>query len=157
IDPMQIVEIDDVHAEALQARLTARLHAFGSPVHFTRRSAAGRRYQAELGRQDDLAAAIANRAANEDLVPAPAIAVGGVNQRHAEIERALQRARRLFVVAGPVALRHAHATETDRRNGESAGSELSQLHRRKTTLQFAAVRPMTRVIGLLMFAVAVAA
>src|SRR5262249_44465187 len=139
IDAMQIVEVDHLHSEALQARLTAWLHALGSCVHLARRPAAGRRHEPELARQDDLAAPIANDPADEDLVRAFAVRVGRVDQRHAEIERTVERALGFLVVARAVTLRHAHAAKADRRHREPAGPELSQLHGGKTTLQFAAI------------------
>src|ERR1700687_2662089 len=57
-----------------------------------------------------------------------AVHVGGVEKCDAELERAMKRRDRLLFVAVPVKIRHAHATETDRRNDRSAASKFALFH-----------------------------
>ena len=97
VGEMHLVKIDPVCLEPLQARLGG----FGDVAG---RRAAGARLlhrQAELGRQHDVLAARAENAA-EKLFRAALVAVGvsGVDQRDAEIERAVHHAlRRLEIGA----------------------------------------------------------
>src|SRR5207237_1554336 len=90
---------------------------------------AGRRHQAELAREDNALSAVAYAAADERLVGALAVRVGRIDQRHAEVERPMKRSDGFVVVERAVALRHAHAAETQRGHCEAACSERSTLHR----------------------------
>ena len=90
---MQVIEVDRVHAEPLQARLATGAHALGPRIDLCCRPAAGWRNEAELGGQDDLVAAGANRAADEPFIGAAlAVGIGRVDQRDAEVEGAMDRA-----------------------------------------------------------------
>ena len=120
---MEIVHVDHLHAEAREAGFARWPDALGPAINFGRRTArAGN--EPELARQHDLVSAPANRPADERLVRALAVRVGRIEERHAEIERTMDRADGFVVVAGAVALRHAHAAQADRRNCRSARAEL---------------------------------
>jgi hypothetical protein len=93
---MDLVEVDEVGAEALQARVDLRedglprqAHAIGALVHPL----------VDLGRDHDLAAprVVEQRAADDLLARAGGVDVGGVEEVDAEVERLLQErsARRL--------------------------------------------------------------
>jgi len=60
----------------------------------------------------------------------PAIArhVRGVEERHAEVQRPLDRGDRLVVVAGTVELGHAHAAEAEGGDGELRAAEGAHVH-----------------------------
>ena len=61
-----------------------------------------------------------DRAADEHLVVPGAVHVGGVEERDAELERAVDGRDRLVPVARAVALAHAHAAEALRGDGQTA-------------------------------------
>ena len=72
-------------------------------------------HEPALGGQEDVVAAAGDRPADELLVRVRPVHVGGVEQRHAELERAVDGRDRLRLVAlgGPVGPGHAHAAEAD--------------------------------------------
>src|SRR5262249_53765866 len=83
---------------------------------------------AELRRDDRLVAAADDRLADEPLVLAHAVHIGGVEQRHAEIERVADRPNRLPLVdVAAVVGREAEAAEADGRDGEAAPAQLTAL------------------------------
>src|SRR4029079_11583251 len=83
---------------------------------------------AALGGELRVAAAFADRAADEPLVRPGAVHRGGVEKGHADVERAMDRADRFLVVPRPITLRHAHAPEADRGNLEPALSQFTSCH-----------------------------
>ena len=68
---------------------------------------------AELRRELHLVAAAGDRPADQHLVVPGAVDVGGVEERDAELERAVDRGDRLVPVAVAVALAHPHAAEPE--------------------------------------------
>ena len=70
-----------------------------------------------------------DRLADQFLVVVRSVDLGGVDQRHALIDRVAQHADHVGAVAGvrPVALRHPHRTEADGRHVEAL-SECSPVH-----------------------------
>src|SRR5579875_2604528 len=83
---------------------------------------------AELGRQHDLVAARADRLADQPLVGVRPVDVGGVQQRHAQVQGAVDGGDRLLFVGDAVELRHAHAAEALGRDGQSLASKLALIH-----------------------------
>src|SRR6266849_4866408 len=130
IDAMLIVKIDSVGAEALQTGFASGADVFGTPGYFAPGRIIGISHDSELGRDCYFVAPAANRFADQFLVAMRSVSVGGIPEGDAELERALQRVHRLRIVAGPVKIRHAHASESERRYGKAASSEVSYFHRR---------------------------
>ena len=56
-----------------------------------------------------------------------AVDLGGVEERHAELDGSLEGGERLRIVAGAVGLAHAHASQPERRNLEALFSQLALL------------------------------
>src|SRR5690348_4495219 len=128
VDAMQVVQIDDVGAEARQARVAARLDVVRPAVDVAHGGSGGAD-NATLGGKDDIAAPPAERTADQLFVRAAAIHVSGIEKRDAEIDCPMNRPYRFLVVGHAVALRHAHAAKADRRHGQPAASKLPLLHR----------------------------
>ena len=84
--------------------------------------------EAGLGGEHDLVAAAGERAADELLVRERAVHVGGVEERDAELERAMDHRERLRVVTGAVGPAHPHAAESDRADRDAARAESPLLH-----------------------------
>jgi hypothetical protein len=120
-----VVEVDVIDAEPLQARVARLAHVLGLAVD---PALAVDDLDRELGREHDLIALAFDRLADEHFVRIRPVHVGGVEQRHAELERAVDHVRRLVVVARAVERRHAHAAEADRADLE--GTQLAMLHAR---------------------------
>ncbi len=119
IDAMLVVEIDHVDAEPLEAGLAGGLHIGRAAVDSV--GAARLLRLAELGGEHDLGApAAGQRLAEQRLVVAPAIHVGTVEEGDAAIERVMDDADRLGVVALAVGAGERHAAEPDREDGERA-------------------------------------
>ena len=130
VDAMLLVEVDRLDAEPAQARLARRADVLRASVEPGEPSAGT--HDAELRRQHDLVASAADRAPDELLVVAVAVDVGGVEQRHAEIERAMDRRDAVGVGGAAVRTRHRHAAEADRRDHGTDASELAFLHDRRS-------------------------
>jgi len=81
---------------------------------------AGRTVDAELRGQLHVAAAVRDRAADQHLVVTGAVDVRGVDERHAEVQGAVDGRDRFVPVGGAVPLAHPHAAQALRRHGELA-------------------------------------
>ena len=68
---------------------------------------------AELGCQRDFVAAVGEQSGDQPLVVAAAVDVGGVDERHAEVDAAIQGGQRLGVVDLTVDMRQRHRAESD--------------------------------------------
>ncbi len=99
------------------------MHVFRAPVEAAPRRVVRVARDPELRRQQHLVATLGDRAADEHLVRVRPVHVGGVEHRHAEIERVVDGRDRLGVVGGAVELRHAHAAEPLRGGDETLGAE----------------------------------
>src|SRR5690606_34396636 len=88
--------------------------------------AVGGAHVAELGREHDPIAPACERPADQFLVLAAAVHVGGVDHGHAEIDGAVHGRDALALVRPAVDRGHAHAAEADGRDAQWA--ELSRLH-----------------------------
>src|SRR6185369_8982974 len=115
IDAMLVTKVDHLDPEPPEARL-ARQADVGRIAFDSEELALGPTNIAELGCEEDLVAAIADRPADELLVPADTVHVGGVEEGHAAIDRMVDRGDRLAVVAGAVELAHPHAAKADGRD-----------------------------------------
>ncbi len=122
---VNLIEVDVVGAKSFEARFRGG-HYIAVRSALQVRTVAHR--HAELGRDDNLAAAISERFA-EQLFGGAAIAVdvGGVEQRDALVERLMHDGARLFRVAS-----HAEvvASEADGRNLESRVAKIAKFHDR---------------------------
>src|SRR5437764_1397429 len=98
------------------SRTAGRISSSGSRLQSE--YSVGAAHVAELRRQHDAVAPVADRAADQLLVRERTVHVGRVEQVHAEVEGAVDGGDRLRVVMSPVELRHAHAAEADGGNGK---------------------------------------
>src|SRR5258706_946780 len=126
VDTVLVVEVDDVDAQALQARLASLHHVIGLAVHAL--LALGVLGLAELGADDHALAAALERFAEQRLVVAPAVHVGGVEEVDALVERVVDDADRFLVVGVAVDARHRHQAQADRRYLEGALAQRSHFH-----------------------------
>ena len=96
VDAVELVEVDEVGAQALAAspRSTRARAPGGRPWRITYSSASSTT-SAALGGEHDLVAAACDRPADELLVRVRAVHVGRVEQRHADVERAVDDRDRL--------------------------------------------------------------
>ena len=83
-------------------------------------------HDAELGGEHDLVAAVGDGAADQLLVGAAAVHVGGVEKVDAELERAVDGGDRFRLAAAHVEVGHAHAAEPER--GDLQLAEVAVLH-----------------------------
>jgi hypothetical protein len=112
---MQVPEVDDFDVQAPQARLGRLAGALRPCVDRDRLGVmvlhgAAARGDAPLGGELDVAAPAGDRAADQALVVAAAVGVGGVDQGGAGVDRVPQRAQGALVVRGAV-----HAVDEDHR------------------------------------------
>ena len=127
VDAVLGVEVDDVDAEPLQARVARPRHVGGAAVDEV--ALAVRALDlAELGGEHDLVAPSLDRAAEQLFVLAPAVHVRGVEEVDPEVERLVDHGDRLGVVPLAVDARHGHAAEPDGRDAERAVPERAIVH-----------------------------
>src|SRR5205823_5300230 len=122
IDAVLIIEIDRVDPEPLEARVAGGADIFGVAAH-AEELAIRPTHIGELGGEEDLVAAAADRSADQLLVLERPVHVGGVEEGNALVERVMDGRNRLLVVAASVKLAHAHAAETDRGNFGTVAAE----------------------------------
>ncbi len=136
VDAVLVVEVDVVDAEALEAGVAGgadvlRLAVDADP------GAVGLALVAELGGELDLVAASGDGLADELLVGEGAVHVGRVEERHAQVEGAVDGVDALLLVRRAVELAHAHAAEAHGRDGEVAELSLLDRHGRVNALECA--------------------
>ena len=123
---MLVVEVDVVDAEPLQRGVARLLHVLRVAAHLARAVVVAD--VAELRREDDLFAAVADRLTDELLVRAAAVHVGRVEEVDPELESALDRRDRLALVGRSVELRHPHASEAEGRDLELLRAKFASVH-----------------------------
>ena len=121
IDAVLVVEVDHLDAEALEGGLAGLLHVVGPAVHAVRPARVLR--LAELGGEEDLVADALQRLADHRLVVAPAIHVGAVEMRDAEIDGVADQLDGLRVVRVAIDAGERHAAEAD---GGDRGAALAE-------------------------------
>jgi hypothetical protein len=126
VDAVLVVEIDYVDAEAFQAGV-ATFFDVGRVAADAEEFAVWAADVGEFGGKDDFAAAVADGFADEELVFADAVHVGGVEEIAAEVEVAVDDADRFGVVhlGGVVEFAHSHAAEAQGGDGEAGLAEFS--------------------------------
>ena len=100
IDPVLVIEVDDINAEALEARLAGLRDIFGAAVDAV--GAARLAGLAEFGHDHDAVSPGLQRAAEQFLVLTPAIHVRAVEMVDAELDRPMDQPDRCCVVARSV-------------------------------------------------------
>ena len=109
---MLIEEIDHVDLEAFERSFGDLPDVLGPAVHL-----AGAELHAELRGDDDLVAKGRERCTDELLVGKRTIDLGGVEKRHAALDRgANERDHLLRVGRRPIGETHAHTTKPKSRN-----------------------------------------
>ena len=126
IGAVQLVEVDVVHPETAQARVARGADVLRAAVHPAQRLVLRVAHDAALGREDDLRAPPPDGLPHQLLVREWPVHVGGVEQRDAQVERAVDGGDRLRFVRRPVELAHAHAPEAE--GGDLERAELACFH-----------------------------
>ena len=133
IDAMELVEIDHVDAEPAERCLDRLADVLRARVVVQRVAAARADDESRLGRHHRAFPVTLERAPHELLVRERAVDVGGIQQRHPQVERSMDHRDRLrlgrVADVGPV---HGHAAEpdlTDLRWRSSRASSSSSLRR----------------------------
>ncbi len=127
IDPVLVVEVDGLDPQPPEAGLAGFLDIFRTAVDAE--LAVGRALVAELGGDHRLVpVAVGQRPAEQLLVGAQAIHVGGVQEVGAPIQRLAHGGDGFGLVDGPVERSHGHAAETQGRDFQPLAAELAHLH-----------------------------
>src|SRR6185437_3360909 len=125
VDAMLVVEIDDIDAEPLQARVAGLDNVVRTAVDPL---AGGGLDLAEFGGEHDAVAAALEGAAQHLLVMAPAIHVRGIEEIDAAVDGVLDDGDAGLVVGLAVNARERHTAEPDRRDLRAALAEPAMLH-----------------------------
>ena len=129
VDPVLVVEVDGVDAEALQRALGRARHLVGAQHPPTRLAFHRVDVLSELGGDDDAVSERCQGLSDELLVGVRAVGLGGVEEGDAAVHRSMdQRGHLVGVGTVAVPTGHAHASEPDGRDFEAAGSEDACLH-----------------------------
>src|SRR5262249_16886114 len=103
-------QIDHLDTEALQTCFAGADHVLGPPVRYFAAAAAE---IAEFGRHEDLRTASRDGLADKRFIVAPAIHVGGVEQRYPSVDRVTNEFHSCRVVACAVYVGQRHAAKAD--------------------------------------------
>jgi hypothetical protein len=117
-----VVEVDVVDAEAPERGLAGPLDVVRVAAN-AEEGAVLAALVGELRGHDDLVAVPGDRPPDELLVRERPVHVGGVEEGHAEVQRAVDRRDRLAVVARAIELGHAHAAQALPRDGQALAAE----------------------------------
>ena len=128
VDPVLVVEIDVVDPQAGQRSLARLVDVLRTPADRPRRRIARAQPDPELRSQDDLVAPVGDRPPDQPLVGMGSVHVRCVEEVAPQVQRPVDRRRRLGVVGRPVERRHPHAAEADRRDLRSAAAKSPSLH-----------------------------
>src|SRR5438067_546630 len=129
VNPVLIIEIDDIEIEPAQTSFASLLYIIGLAADAAKLRLGWVAQNSELGCDDDLFAMPSQRAADQLFISVRSIHVRGIEKSDAELERARNCGERFFIIAAAIEVRHAHAAETDRRNARSASPKLSLFHK----------------------------
>jgi hypothetical protein len=141
VDPVLVVQVDVIRAQPTQRPFDRGTDVRGAAVEIAW-SAAGMGDHSELCRHHYLVATALDGSPDEFLVGVRPVDLGGVDERHTEVERAMDRADGLGIVATRpgIAERHPHRTQTDA--GHVQVSEIDVLHRYSNAVVHAGVTTM---------------
>jgi hypothetical protein len=137
-----VVEVDRVDAEPLERAFDGGAHVLGAAVDAALEWIVRVADEAEFRRDDELLALALDRLSDELLVGVRAVHVGGVEEVHPELERAMDRGDGFSLVALiAVKFGHSHAAEAHGGCLESLCAEFPMLH----SLPWASVSEQTNV------------
>jgi len=122
VHPVLVVQVDDVDAETLQARLAGRTHILGPAADAPVRRV-GASQDAELRGQEHLLPAAPDGPSDELLVRVRPVDIRRVEQVDPEIEGTVNHGDGFLFVARPVEFGHPHAAQP---HGGHRGPALSQ-------------------------------
>ena len=149
---MVLVEVDAIGAQRLQRGVDGLLEVLGAPVE--RPAAVGVAQVAALGGDQDVVAVDALQGLGDqalamtDVRAVLGVGVGGVDQRHAGIDRGVDRADGLILV-GPAGQREGHLAEADGKDlgvAEGAGGSVGGAHTHGAARSLRAQTPL-RLVG----------
>src|SRR6266545_40286 len=140
VDSVEIVEVDVVDAEPLERCLArppdmCRAAVYASVAWFIGAN------EAEFRGQYDILAAARDRPADELLVGEGTIHIGGIEEVHSELQRAMDRLDRLDLVGLSVDFRHAHAAQADLGDFRTLPPQPACLHESWTSVTKVRRRP----------------
>lgn len=118
VDPVQIIEIDAIDLQALQARLAGRSNMIGAPIDADE-PPVWRAHAAAFCGKHQKVAPVENRAADKLLVPAQAVDIGGIEKIDATLDGAMNGGNRLLLIPRAVEVAHRHAAKAKRRDFEA--------------------------------------
>src|SRR5262249_42614582 len=127
IDPVDVVEVDHVDAEPLEARIAGDRDIVGLSIDATALPA-GAADIAELAGNQEFVTLAFDCLPDQLLVDAGRIGIRGVEQGDAEIDAVVDRRDRFDVIGHAVVCAHARAAEPDGRYAQPL-SQLAILHR----------------------------
>ena len=128
IDPVLVIEVDDVGAEPAQTRLARLPDVAGVAPDRGRTGWSRGRDEPELRCHYDLVAKLSEQLREQHLVRAGSVVVRGVPEVDPDLESAPEDGERLGLVPRAVAMAHAHAAEPLRGNGRTGRSQRGPIH-----------------------------
>ncbi|MNQ78676.1 hypothetical protein D3C85_935970 [compost metagenome] len=129
VDSVLVIQVEGVHAQALQAAVDGLANVFRSPVDATGGGVGRVADDPELAGQEHPVALAGNGLADQFFIGVRAVHVGGIEQVDAQFQRAVQGGRGFAGIrAGGVEVGHAHAAQADGRHLRTVFSQLTCVH-----------------------------
>ena len=110
-----VIEVDDIHTEASEARFAALPDVIGFPID-TKEAAVLAAHIAKFSCQNDLLAFAFDRSAYQLLIGAETVDVGCVEKIDAQLECPVNCRDGFLIIAAGIKVRHAHAAQAKGRN-----------------------------------------
>ena len=123
VGSMLVVEVDVVDTEPAQRAVDRRAHVLRRADDDRRLRSSRRRHDAELGGHDHLVPSAGDCLADGELAGQGAVDIGGVEQRHTEVEGAVDDVGRIDAIEAPIGGAEAHAAEPDGSDRWAVGTE----------------------------------
>lgn len=131
VDAVQVVQIDDIHAEVPQGAVHRPVRVRGAAV-VTMGRAVVVELGGELGGDRDLVTPRAQGASDQFLVLERAVCLGRVDMRDPDVDGPVERGDGLLLVPGAVPDAHAHRAQALGGDGEALRTEFHGFHDEET-------------------------
>src|SRR4051812_7479451 len=128
IHTMLVIKVDTFDTKPLETRFTSAANVIRLAVNVAGFGVVWVTHKTKLRCQDGLIAMAFDGFADQFFVFEWAIHIGGVQQGHSEVERAVNGSDRLAVIAGAVKFGHAHATKAQSGDAQPAVSQFTYFH-----------------------------
>ena len=127
IQAVQVIEIDDIDTQPLQAFFAGCGNIFGSPADAHRTVLVS--HETKFGGDQHILATVFQHPGNQGFIVSVAIHIGGVEKIDPQIQGLFHRGQRFFLICRTIGMGHAPAAQADGRHLKMIVSQTACVHR----------------------------